>query len=86
MDTSCSRRRFLNEVGAGATTLALTEAFLAQTSPAAAGVPTRPLGSTGQRVSIVGVGGYHVGAIDESESIRLMHAAIDEGVNFFDNA
>jgi len=43
-------------------------------------------------VSIITLGGWHSVArvalekADESESIRLMHAAIDEGINFFDNA
>ena len=50
-------------------------------------MPTRVLGRTGQRVSIVALGGWHIGAIkDEKEAIRIMHAAIDEGVTFFDNA
>ena len=51
------------------------------------GLPTRVLGKTGQRVSIICLGGWHIGSIkDESEAARVMHAAIDEGVNFFDNA
>jgi uncharacterized protein len=61
---------------------------LAQTSSASAtGLPTRILGRTGVRVSIIGIGGWHLGAIaDESEAIRIMHEAIDEGLTFFDNA
>lgn len=50
-------------------------------------MPMRVLGRTGQRVSIVGIGGWHIGAPkDKNDSIRIMHAAIDEGINFFDNA
>ena len=45
------------------------------------------LGRTGQRVSILCLGGWDIGAIaDDAESIRLMHAALDEGITFFDNA
>src|ERR1044071_2510538 len=52
-----------------------------------AGLPRRILGRTGVPVSIIGLGGFHIGAVkDDSESIRIMHAAIDEGLTFFDNA
>ena len=46
----------------------------------------RVLGRTGERVSPLCLGGWHMGAIDESEALRVMHAAIDEGITFFDNA
>jgi uncharacterized protein len=47
----------------------------------------RVLGRTGARVSIMGIGGWHVGAIeDEKEAMRVVHEAVDEGVTFFDNA
>jgi uncharacterized protein len=68
---------------------ALAKQVVAQTSSASAtGLPTRELGKTGVRVSIIGLGGWHAGGpvITEPESIRLMHAAIDEGLTFFDNA
>ncbi|MDX2019180.1 MAG: aldo/keto reductase [Deltaproteobacteria bacterium] len=51
-----------------------------------AGIPLRTLGKTGVRVSSLGLGGWHVGALPKPEAIKLMHAAIDEGVTFFDNA
>src|SRR6266568_1875135 len=83
-----TRRDFIKQAAAGATLAALAEDVLAQTSPASArGLPTRVLGRTGQRVSILALGGWHIGAIkDDAESIRLMQAAIDEGLTFFDNA
>jgi len=52
-----------------------------------AAIPTRPLGNTGVDVSILGLGGAHIGLIqDDSESIKLMHAAIGAGITFFDNS
>ncbi len=46
----------------------------------------RELGTTGERVSAIGMGGYHLGKqSDASESIRLMHSGIDRGINFLDN-
>jgi predicted aldo/keto reductase-like oxidoreductase len=53
----------------------------------AAGVPTRSLGKTGEKVSILTLGGWHIGAVkDTQEAMRIMHAAIDHGLTFFDNA
>ena len=50
-------------------------------------IPTRPLGKTGLDVSILGLGGWHIRSVkDDAESIKIMHTAIDEGINFFDNA
>ena len=50
-------------------------------------IPLRPLGTTGAHVSALGLGGYHLGKIEsEREAIRLVHAAIDAGVTFMDNA
>jgi predicted aldo/keto reductase-like oxidoreductase len=52
-----------------------------------AGLPTRPLGNTGVRVSLICLGGWHIGAVkDQAEAVKIMHAAIDEGLTFFDNA
>ena len=53
---------------------------------AAATMPVRPLGKTGVNVSIVGLGGYHIGDVkEEAESIRIIRSAIDRGVTFLDN-
>ncbi|HKN58975.1 MAG TPA: aldo/keto reductase [Gemmatimonadaceae bacterium] len=51
-------------------------------------VPTRPLGSTGERVSSLGVGGAHLGKKDVAEklAVRIVRAAIDEGITFLDNS
>ena len=50
------------------------------------GVPYRRLGHTGEMVSLVGVGGYHLGRqADEQETIRIVRTAVDNGINFLDN-
>jgi aryl-alcohol dehydrogenase-like predicted oxidoreductase len=50
-------------------------------------IPLRPLGRTGEHVSALGLGGYHLGKIEsERTAIRLAHTAIDAGVTFLDNA
>jgi aryl-alcohol dehydrogenase-like predicted oxidoreductase len=50
------------------------------------GIPYRTLGRTGEKVSIVGLGGYHLaGQSSEQESIRIVRAALDNGINFLDN-
>src|SRR5688572_1877445 len=56
-------------------------------TPAARGsIATRPLGSTGVNVSMIGLGGHHIGRPkDDDEGIRLVRMAIDNGVTFLDN-
>jgi aryl-alcohol dehydrogenase-like predicted oxidoreductase len=50
-------------------------------------VPRRELGSTGVQVSVIGLGGFHLGqANDLGEATRIVGEAIDAGINFFDNA
>ncbi len=50
-------------------------------------IPQRPLGVTGVVVSAIGLGGYHIAmAGSEREGIRIVHAAIDAGITFMDNA
>jgi predicted aldo/keto reductase-like oxidoreductase len=78
-----TRRQFLHTTVAAGVTIGLTGAD----EPKQTGMPTRPLGKTGQQVSILCLGGWHIGAVkDENEAIKIMHAAIDEGLTFFDNA
>jgi len=47
----------------------------------------RTLGSTGEKVSAIGVGGWHLGLskVDEELAIRIVRSAIDRGINFLDN-
>jgi len=48
----------------------------------------RTLGSTGEKVSAIGVGGWHLGlkTVDEPLAIRVVRSAIDGGINFLDNS
>lgn len=48
----------------------------------------RRLGSTGEQVSAIGVGGWHLGLknVDEQTAIRIVRSALDEGINFLDNS
>jgi aryl-alcohol dehydrogenase-like predicted oxidoreductase len=50
-------------------------------------VPTRRLGRTNENVSMVALGGAHIGAaaLSDVEAVHLMHRAIDSGITFFDN-
>ena len=57
------------------------------TDDADEGMPKRRLGKTDKMVSILCAGGYHIGRMqDERYAIRMIHAALNEGVNFFDSA
>ena len=51
------------------------------------GIPYRPLGSTGESVSLIGIGGWHIGQpdVDEKLAVRIVREAVDAGVNFMDN-
>jgi aryl-alcohol dehydrogenase-like predicted oxidoreductase len=50
-------------------------------------IPYRPLGSTGEQVSVIGLGGFHLGKknVDAKLAVRMIRSAVDAGVNFMDN-
>ena len=51
------------------------------------GIPLRPLGKTGEMVTLIGLGGFHSTTHkDEKDSISLIRKAVDEGITFLDNA
>ena len=51
-----------------------------------AAMPRRPLGKTGETVSLVGIGGFHIGsAKDDAEATKIVRTALDRGINFLDN-
>ena len=51
------------------------------------GMLYRTLGSTGEKVSVIGIGGWHIGlnGVDEQLSIRIIRTGVDRGINFMDN-
>jgi predicted aldo/keto reductase-like oxidoreductase len=82
-----TRREFLHASLAAGAALGLADAVTAADDKPGTGLPTRPLGKTGEKVSILCLGGWHIGAVkDQMEAIKIMHAALDEGLTFFDNA
>src|SRR6266404_560342 len=83
-DKGVSRREFVG--------LAAASVFFSQMSRQTAasesknGMPYRMLGRTREKVSLIGLGGYHLGKqADPQESIRIMRTGLDEGINFLDN-
>jgi len=52
------------------------------------GMPMRMFGKTGEYVSLLGLGGFHVslGSLTDKDASYLMRSAIDSGINFFDNS
>src|SRR3954453_19960200 len=51
-------------------------------------IPTRVLGRTGERVSAIGLGGWHLSLkhVDEQLAFRIVRSAIDRGITFMDNS
>ena len=59
---------------------------LAFAAPQGQAMPRRKLGRTGEMVSMIGLGGYHIGVPkDRQESTRIIRSALDAGMNFLDN-
>jgi uncharacterized protein len=83
-DHGVSRREFLGMTAASLLIAGSLDG--AAKSDTKNGIPYRTLGRTGEKVSVVGLGGYHLGKQrDPDESIRIIRTGIDEGVNFLDN-
>src|SRR5436190_10043520 len=78
------RRNFLKTAAATTIMTSLSKKLAHATDSVT--VPTRILGHTGEKISMVGLGGYHLGMqSDEQESIRIIRTALDSGINFLDN-
>ncbi len=88
--STSTRRQFLRTAGGGAVAASLTPPRLSEALAETVKhgeMPYRPLGKTGQKVSIICLGGYHIGKHDdEAEGLRIIDTAIDAGINFLDNA
>jgi predicted aldo/keto reductase-like oxidoreductase len=84
-DSGISRRGFLG-VAAASIFLARAEQQVPRLESKMSGVPYRTLGRSREKVSLIGLGGYHLGKqADPQESIRIIRAGLDEGINFLDN-
>jgi aryl-alcohol dehydrogenase-like predicted oxidoreductase len=78
-----TRRDFVKLAVATGLAVSLTPGCAAEVQDA---MIYRPLGRTGEKVSALGLGGYHIGLQrDEAESIRIIRTAMDRGVTFLDN-
>jgi aryl-alcohol dehydrogenase-like predicted oxidoreductase len=53
--------------------------------PSGVPMPMRRLGRTGVTVSLMGLGGFHLGLPSETEAVRIVREALDHGVTFLDN-
>lgn len=78
-----TRRRFLELASAITAMSAMGEKLWAQQSHGE--IPYKSLGQTGEKVSIIGIGGYHLGRSSEDVATRIVRTALDSGVNFMDN-
>jgi aryl-alcohol dehydrogenase-like predicted oxidoreductase len=81
------RREFLEVMTAATAAGALSGAESARPRETTRGdMRYRQLGSTKEEVSLIGVGGHHIGRQkDEKDSIKIIRSAIDAGINFMDN-
>jgi len=80
------RRDFLKSA-AGAAMASVVGAPQMALAAAAGNVPRKTLGRTGAQVSIVGIGGFHIGSksVAEDLGVRIVRTALDSGINFLDN-
>ncbi|MBV9489634.1 MAG: aldo/keto reductase [Verrucomicrobia bacterium] len=87
-----TRRQFLDRVlsGAALTTLSAYSGVVWAGEPAADSLgetlPRRPLGATGTKVTMLGLGGAHVGGLDDRTAQSIIEAALEGGIRFFDNS
>jgi predicted aldo/keto reductase-like oxidoreductase len=92
---TATRRQFLEFAAAGIAAATIGQEMIGQEMTGREGwgsrlkhdIPYRTLGRTGEKVSVVGIGGYHLGrpGVTEDESLRIVRKALDEGINFLDN-
>lgn len=85
--THPNRREALQAGAAGLAALSLAGSLTAAEETNEQGVPMRPLGKTGEKVSLLALGGHHsTRAKEEKDSLRLIQRAVHEGITFLDNA
>ena len=80
------RREFIKT--ATATAVASVITYKTAYAESKDGIPYRVLGHTGERLSLIGIGGHHIGrpAVPEKTGIQIIRTALDNGANFLDNA
>lgn len=92
--TPMDRRQFTKSAGATAGIAAaqqmlsrLVSAQEAQGGTRSGEMIYRTLGRTGERVSAIGMGGYHLGQrkLSDDEAVQLLRQAVDRGITFMDN-
>ena len=84
-----SRREFLQAGAAGIAAVGLAGASPLDDNKNEGGIPLRPLGKTGEMVSLIGLGGWscsNPAVLDEAQSLKLIQRAVHEGITFLDNA
>jgi predicted aldo/keto reductase-like oxidoreductase len=96
------RRSFIKQAAATAALVSLRNAFGEETgvtlqgaaahtpgpiSSTVNGIGRRKLGRADAEVSIIGIGGYHLGLgnVAEDDAIKIIRTALDSGINFLDN-
>ena len=80
-----SRRHFVKTVAVAGVAVGVAGSALAQESKSGEMI-YRTLGNTGEKVSAIGLGGFHIGVPkDEEVGIRIIRTAIDRGITFMDN-
>jgi uncharacterized protein len=86
--SALDRRAFVKTAAAVIAAQQLLGPSLQAEAPANNGMIYRRLGRTGERVSAIGLGGYHIGrpSIFEADAIQLIRQAIDRGITFMDNS
>jgi aryl-alcohol dehydrogenase-like predicted oxidoreductase len=83
MDSNAyTRRDFVKLTAATGIAVAATGALAVEKR---GDIPYRALGRTGEKVSCIGVGGFHIGNPSEDEATRIIRGAVDAGINFMDN-
>lgn len=82
---SLNRRKFIKLSGGAAVVVAVPTLGKGMST---ADMPMRTLGKTGEKISMLTIGGYHVGIpeVSEEQSVEIIRTAVDEGVNLLDNA
>jgi aryl-alcohol dehydrogenase-like predicted oxidoreductase len=82
-----TRRRFLALAARAGAILSMTAGKAFASIARSGGMQYRTLGRTGAKVSLIGIGGYHIGQPrDPRDGIAIIRTAIDNGVTFMDNS